>query len=202
MANKKSTSKKQTSSKKKTASKEAVKDLKNKSKKVEKEDHEAKIESVGDFTFDLNHTVRVVSIILLIFCVFYFLTVFLANKDSNSSNNTTTVTNISYTNIVAGRSFAMPEEEYLVLYYDTSDEENSTTIASSASSYRAKEEHLALYTVDMNDAMNKGYAKEESNQNPSSVSELAINGPTIIRFVGGEVREYIEGKDNVVNYLG
>ena len=46
-----------------------------------------------------------------------------------------------------------------------------------------------------------GLINEKSNKNPTKASELAINGPTIIRFRDGNVREYIEGFDKVVDYL-
>ena len=47
----------------------------------------------------------------------------------------------------------------------------------------------------------KNSVSEKSKKDPKDATELAISGPTIIRFRDGMVREYIEGQDKVVDYL-
>ena len=169
--------------------------------KVDRE-NEKKIESVGDFNVEYKNIILLVGIILIIFAVFYFITVYVTNKDSNTykrSKDTEGV--ISYTEIMAGRSFDMPEAEYYILYYDRSNKELLNTFSSSVAAYRADKERTALYTVDMSNAMNKGFEKEDSNWNPTSVSELAIKGPTLIHFRDGAVIEYFEGETDIVSQL-
>ena len=167
---------------------------------IEREENLKKIEEVSGDNLDLMHIMRVAAIIVVVFCLFYFFTVFLTNRDKVTENNKSE-TFISYVNTIAGRSFSLPESEYYVVYYDSSDESLKTSITGAATTYRAKEKHLALYQVDMHDSLNQKYVAESSNKNPNSVSELAINGPTLIHFSNGKVVEYIEGKDNIVNHL-
>lgn len=167
-----------------------------------KRDHERIIDSVDGFDGDYKRVILTVGIIIIIFCAFYFLTVYVLGRDSSSSSKqTVTDSSISYTETMAGRSFSMPEDEYLILYYDRSDSELLSTFSSTVSTYRSGEDSLALYSVDMSNAMNKDFEKETSNWKPTSVSELAIHGPTLIHFRNGEVVEYFEGATDVVNYL-
>ncbi len=173
-----------------------------------------KIDSVGMFDSDISGKIIIVCVIICVFCAFYFLTVFISkdngSSSSNSSNNTSTnsssssssSTSISYDNIVIGRSFSMDDSTYLVIYYDSSDTELSSTISSLISSYKSKDSHLPIYRVDMSDGLNKNYVSDESNTNPSSVDDMRINGPTLIKFVDNSVDEYIEGKDSISDYLG
>ena len=190
MANKKSTGKKKGTSTKKVNKKVQAENLK-------------KIESMGDFDADYKRIILVAGTIIIIFCLFYFLTVYITGRDTKKSTTTDSSSSyISYTEILAGRSFSMPEKEYLVLYYDRSDTELLSTFSSVISNYRSDENHYALYTVDMSDAMNQGYANEKSNWNPTDISELAINGPTLIRFHNGKVEAYYEGSTDITDYLG
>lgn len=177
-----------------------------------------KIDSVGMFDSDISGKIIMVCVIICVFCAFYFLTVFISKDNSssstNSSNNTSTSssnnssssssssTSISYDNIVIGRSFSMDDSTYLVIYYDSSDTELSSTMSSLISSYKSKDSHLPIYRVDMSDGLNKNYVSDDANTNPSSVDDMRINGPTLIKFVDNSVDEYVEGKDSISDYLG
>ena len=174
----------------------------NKKKNQEAKEQAKKIEEVGEFNADFKHIFWVVGSIIVFFLVFYLLTVYLTNRGDTSSTSTSVGEGtISYTDIMAGRSFSMPENEYLVVYYDRENTEVLTTLSLAVSGYRAKEEHLTIYTVDMSNSFNKGYVSEEGNPSVANVSELKINGPTLIHFKDGSVSEYIEGQDNVASYL-
>lgn len=161
-----------------------------------------KIEEVGEFKTDFKNIIWVVGGILVFFLAFYLLTLYLTNRGERiTPNKPSGDGTISYTDIMAGRSFSMPEKEYLVVYYDREDAEVLSSLSLAVSGYRSKEEHLTIYTVDMSSSFNKGYISEESNSSVSNVSELKINGPTLIHFKDGSVSEYVEGKDQVVGYL-
>ena len=85
------------------------------------------------------------------------------------------------------------------MMYDHSDKVKATLYDSLVLNF--KEVDISLYTVDMSNSFNKDYESTESNKRPQDANELAINGPTIIRFRDGMVREYIEGTDKAVDYL-
>ena len=191
MANKK------TGNKKKSTSSKSPK----KKQKLQQEDMSKKIDSVGEFNPDYRRVMVIASVIIIVFCLFYFITVYVTGRDSQKSSQTEDTQTFSYTNILAGRSFSMPEHEYLVLYYDSSDTELSADMNSLASEYRSRSDRLTLYSVDMSDSMNQSYVSEESNHEPASVSELAINGATLIHFKDDHVVEYFEGSDEVKGYF-
>ena len=66
------------------------------------------------------------------------------------------------------------------------------------SNYRAKDDGLSIYYVDMNDGLNKSHSTtEESNKNPNTVEDLSINGPTLIKVQAGKVINYIEGESEI-----
>lgn len=164
-----------------------------------------KIESVGGFDGDIKGKIIAVICVLLFFGAFYLLTLYITNKNSDKTddNDKEKVVEISYDTIMLGRSLSMSDGEYLVIYYDKSDEEINSTYSSLVSTYKAKSEHLTIYTVDMSNGFNKKYVTDgESNKSPESVDAMAINGPTVIKVNENKVVEYIEGQEAISSYLG
>lgn len=176
------------------------KNTKQKSKNTKRKENEKKIENVGEFNGDFSHIVRVAGIIIIFFCLFYFLTVFLTDQGESNDSVEEEESVISYSEVLAGRSFSMPEEEYLVLYYDFDDEELST-LSSTISTYQAKDDALTLYSSNLGDGLNQKYVGESSNKQPSDISQLMINGPTLIHFKDKKVIDYIEGIDSINQFL-
>lgn len=178
---------------------------KKKDKKEVKEKITNKKDNKNDsFDLEVTKVVTVAGIILIIFCVFYFVTYLVtgSNNKKDDSDNGTTVTSISYDNIILGRSFSMSDEEYYVLYYDTTDSELNSIYSTLVSTYKGKDETLPLYTVNMGDAMNKAYVGDAANYSATNASELVINGPTLIKYNNGVIIEYSEGEEAIRNYLG
>lgn len=185
MAKSKSVNKK--SSKKENTSSKAVK--KNINKKIDAMETTTSTE--------ILKVLRVLFVVIVVLSAFYLLTVLIVG---NVDDDTVAETTIQYDEILAGSSFGMRDDEYLVVYYDFTDSE-LTDITSQIYSYSYTGEYR-LYTVDMSNGFNKPYATEETaNKKPESAEELLINGPTLIKFSDGKVSEYIEGTDNIVDYL-
>ena len=136
--------------------------------------------------------------VLLFLAIFYLITVAIVSDDSEDESSDETV--IQYDEILAGSSFNMRGSEYLVIYYDSTDDD-LTELTNAVYNYTYYGT-LRLYSVDMNDGFNKKYATdEESNKEPTSASELAINGPTLIKISDGNCIEYIEGNESIIDYL-
>ena len=153
-------------------------------------------------------TTEKVFIALSVLCIlgmFYLLTLYITNKHTDKpkeEDTTTTEQSINYEKINIGKSFSVSSDDYLVLFYDTSMD-NASEYSNLISTYKAKEEHLPIYYVDMNDSFAKKYAtSEESNKNPTNAAELLINGSTLIKFSNNSVVEYIEGEESIKSYLG
>ena len=169
-----------------------------KKKEVIKKEKSKKIEDVNNSP-SVKGIIRTFIIVALVFGFFYLLTYILVG-DFGTKKDTKEETTIQYDEILAGSSFSMNTSKYLVVYYDF-DADDASEILSAIYTYEAKSDALKVYTVDLGNALNKNSVSEKSKKNPKDATELAINGPTIIRFRDGMVREYIEGKDKVVNYL-
>ena len=140
---------------------------------------------------------------LTVLLAFYLLTLYITNKNKEPVEDTNdTVSEEISSEILLGRSFNMSDSEYVVVYYDTKDEEIASNMASLIENYRISHGDSSIYYVDMNSGFNAPYAtEEESNKNPSSTSELKINGPTLIKVDQHIVVEYVEGYDSIENYL-
>ena len=175
-----------------TKKKDNVKKNKGTTSKKKIQDEKKKIEQV-DSGFDSNvwHYITVISIVVIFICLFYLLTLYITSKngnnDSKKDDTEATVSEISYSDIMVGRSFSISDGEYYVMYYDKTDDSINSSLTSVVSDYKSREEHLDIYSVNMGDGLNKKYAKDESNHNPSNASEIAISGPTLIKFSDGAV---------------
>ena len=143
--------------------------------------------------------IKLLVIVLVVLGIFYLLTVYITSKKENKyvKEEKTGNVDIGYQEILAGSSFNIDEDEYIVIYYDMSDKDLKSKITTAISKYESKDKHLPIYTVNMNSAFNKKYNSDNSNNNPSSLEELSINGPTLIKFSNKEVEEYIENYDNI-----
>lgn len=148
--------------------------------------------------------VIVILVVLCILCLFYLVTVKITiNEEINNttgSNETDKPTVIQYDEILVGNTFNKNDEKYFVVYYDMS-KDDASDVASAISTYEAGAEALPLYVVDMSDPLNKKYASKESNSSAGNASDLRINGVTLVRVKDGNLDKYLEGKDEVIEYL-
>ena len=172
----------------------------NKSKR--KVEEKNKIENVGSFDTDIFKIIYVVLGVICVFCIFYLVTVFVLNKDDNTTKTDEEV-EISLDTTIVGRSLSMPEDKYYVLYYDAKDETVSEEYSSTITNYiySTSEDHVKLYTVDMSDALNKKYVSDESKPMPEKVSDIAIKGTTLMVIEKGKVVEYTEDKTRIEELL-
>ncbi len=180
-------------------------DIMSRKNSVKHRNIDKKIDRMGsNFSENWTHVLFVVLGVFIFLGIFVLLTVYITNKNSTTTETDTddsTSTTIQYEEILAGSSFSMNKEEYLVLYYDMSDESLATELASKVMDYQNSAQ-LSLYTVDLSSAFNQKYVTEnDSNLSPTKASELKVKNPTLIRFSNGTVAEYIEGEESISNYL-
>lgn len=156
----------------------------------------------NSFREQLFKIIKIFVIVLVVFGLFYLLTLYLLNKPNTniSSEKSEEAVTISYKTILAGSSFDMGDD-YLVLYYDNSDDDLKSTYTNLISSYESTDNHLSIYVVDTNSAFNKKYISNSSNINPSSIQDLKVKNNTLIHFKDGKVTQYIENQNNIENYL-
>lgn len=154
----------------------------------------------SSFDGDYKKVVITTIVVLAVLVVFYFITAAILNKDNTSTKDNNTETEIQYEEILVGTSFSMRDTEYLVVYYDMTDDSINTNISSAISTYKSSNK-LAIYYVNMHDALNKQFVSDKSNSKATKASELAINGPTLIKFSKNKIVDYVEGSEKIVNYL-
>ena len=136
--------------------------------------------------------------VVLLFGLMYFLTTRILSKEVTKKRKQSEVTEstIQYEKILAGESFTMEQEEYYVVYYDSTDTNLSSTIAT----YQADKKDIKLYSVDLNDGMNKKYITD-SDINTSSIENLKVKNPTLIHFKNKEVVDTITDENEINDYL-
>lgn len=145
---------------------------------------------------EIYKVLKIVFGVLVFLGIFYLITIAIVGREEKEEIPEAT---IQYEEILAGSSFTMRDDEYLVVYYDFEDEEMSN-LYSAVYSYTYSGSKR-LYTVNMSNGFNSKYVSEKSNKEPKDAGELAINGPTLISIKDGKVDEYIEGSDNIISYL-
>lgn len=176
-------------------------------RKEQKKNSKKKVEELEVKTkTDMLNKLIIALIVICILSMFYLLTLYITNKHSDKNNDAeeaeSTETSINYEKILVGNTFTMSDTDYIVVFYDTSNSDISNVYSNLISTYKEKEEHLPIYYVDMNNTLNKKFATtEESNKNPTKASELAINGPTLVRITNSELVEYVEGEEAITGYL-
>ena len=150
-----------------------------------------------------DNTLNKIIIGLMVICIlglFYLLTVYITNKNTDkpdTEEKTESSVSFNYDEILVGKAFSMSDSDYVVVLYDPS----ISAVAEAVSTYKGSEDHLPIYTVDMTNTFNKKYVSEESNTTPSKASELSINGPTLLRITNNSLVDYIEGEEEINNYL-
>lgn len=174
------------------------------SKNNKKEKNINKIEHETTMDSSIKNKIFIVIGILVFLLAFYLLTLYITNKNNPKKDDIDTKEKItfSYDEILLGRSLSMQDDEYLVLFYDKSDEKQSEIYDQLYNDYKNKEDHLSIYYVDMSSGLNKKFSTtEESNKNPSDVSDFLINGPTLIRVNNHTVQDYYEGEESIKSII-
>ena len=135
-----------------------------------------------------------VVVVLLFVGLFYLFAVYITNKPEKIKIPDES---ISYEQITAGSTFNMSDDEYVVLFYSR---ENNSEITSKISNYKVKN-NTSVYYVDLDDAINNSVKSDSSNKTATKASELKVVNPTLIKINNGKIVEYVEGQNNVVNYI-
>ena len=146
--------------------------------------------------FSIKNTIITILIVGLIFACFYFLTNFITSRGYKFNRNKHEAS-ISYEEIMAGSTFNMNKDKYVVVFYER---ENDSDLTNYISMYGSREGN-SIYYVDLKDGMNRYVLDDVGNKNASSASELRVTNPTLVKIQNGQIREYIEGKDNIIEYL-
>ena len=146
--------------------------------------------------FSVKSTILTILIVGIIFVLFYLLSGFITGRSYKYNRNKVDAS-ISYEEIMAGSTFNMNKDSYVVVFYYREDDSELTN---QISIYGSREGN-SIYYVDLKNGINKYILDDNSNRNATNASELRVTNPTLIKIEDGFITEFIEGKDNIINYL-
>lgn len=170
--------------------------FKNKNKKMEPNELDTNIK--------LATAIKLISFILiLLFVIYYVIAVFVTKEldISNKNKETSTITDENTANtvsnkILASNIFDQKEETYYVYFYDFTDEDELVKNVMSSIS------ETTVYKVDTNSSLNANYVTEEKgNKKATTIDELKVKNPTVIKIDGDKIIEYYEGSSNIYEGL-
>lgn len=161
----------------------------NKGKKIEEIDTSIK----GSTLFKLI-AICVFMVVLLYLVVAIFITKEI--EVSWFNNNKTEETNEVLSNrILAKNTFNQKESTYYVYFYDFTDEDQTVTGTTGLSADK-------LYIVDTSSGLNKNYVTEESgNRNVTSIDDLKVKSPTVLKITDDKVVGYYEGSSEIISHF-
>ena len=145
----------------------------------------------------------ILGVVIVILVFYYGLALFVTKEldfsGSKKGNDTTEEENTadSVSNaILAKNTFDQSEDIYYVYYYDFNDE--NEVIANSINNLL----DYTIYRVDTSSGLNSNYVDENTgNKKVSSIDDLKVKNPTIIKVDNDKVVSYYEGVDEISNFL-
>lgn len=148
---------------------------------------------------EMKRLIQLILILVLIFVVFYALTVFLIQRKSNDDIlPAEKEVTIQYNRILLTNLLTQKNEHYYVMA--SSDDDYSSGLYSVyMNQYSDKEDAIRFYTVDLKDHFNVSFLADESNFTITNISELKISKSTLIEIKDGVIVHYYEGKEAIVN---
>ena len=114
------------------------------------------------------------------------------NWFGNNKKDNETKSNVSNT-ILASDIFRQSDETYYVYFYNFDELEKESKITNFVNTiYDTK-----VYKVNTNSALNANYVGESSNKEATSLEELKVVTPTLIKIQNNKIIEYYEGNEIV-----
>jgi len=150
---------------------------------------------------EVGRIIKIAVSVIITFAIVFFVTE-LINKYRNKVDEPEV--EIQNVEILMGETFEKKDSEYIIIYYDFEDKMYSDLYSMLVENYNSVKTDIPMYKVDLSTNFSKKYmasAEEGSNTNPTSLSNLKIKGDTLIRIKDKAVIKYIEGKDNIKNYV-
>ena len=141
----------------------------------------------------------IIGVVLILFVLYYVVAIFITKEievswgnDSASDNVASSVEN----KIIAKNVFNQSEIEYYVYFYDFADSDENIENAIGLAD-------AIVYRVDTGSALNKNYVTEDDgNRNVTSIEDLKVKSPTLIKVNNDKVTAYYEGGNEILGFLG
>lgn len=173
--------------------------------KIKKQTKKQDINSVE--TYSLKSMIKILVALLVIFGIFYFITVLLVDNRKSEKDNNNDVSVIDSSKIILSQLLNRKEEEYYViatkesLYKSSYIKTNYVEFYNNyINSYKQQENSLAFYYVDLDNALNKTFLSEELNIS-NKLDQLKLNDEVLFKIKNGKIKKYYVGKDEILDEL-
>lgn len=160
-----------------------------------------KIEKQSISSESATNELRRLSTILIsivgVICIFYITTIIITKKNGSLQYQISDeISQISYTDILAS-DILRKDEAYYVLVKDDNDA-YVNLYETYISSYTSLENHLQVYSVDLNDALNQAYKAEQNN---FSSEKLQFKGTTLLKISNNTIEATYEDSTTINQHL-
>jgi len=137
-------------------------------------------------------------IILVVFLLFYLLTVFIndSGRKLNTKEPEIVEPEIGYIEILGDNTFTMSPNEYYVLFYDFEGPE-AAYYDYLVDKY-SRTENQYIYKVDLGNGFNTKFIAEKTNKKAKKAGDLKVKDATLIKIRKGKNVEYTEGSSQVI----
>lgn len=156
-------------------------------------------------SYSVKSMIKILVYVLLIFGLFYFITVMLVNNKKENSNNPVSV--IDSSKIILSQLLNRSEDEYFViatkasLYESSYIDTNYINLYNDyINNYKQNEESLMFYYVDLDSALNRNYISDNLNIT-DNLANLKINDEVLFKIKDGSIEKYYVGKDKILDKL-
>ena len=163
-----------------------------------KKNEKMKIEETITKSSDLKKIIILIIIILVSFGVFYIITLKLnkSNHDDIFKKEELGNTEIQYDEIIVGTILKQNPKTYYVLIMDN-DDNNINKYNNILSQYTNYEYDYKIYTVDLNNPMNKN---SKADENSFDKDDLKFKGTVLLKISDKEIEETYES-DKITDKL-
>lgn len=169
-----------------------------------REKKEIKKEKKEDM-YTLKGMIKILTCILLVFVVFYFITNIIVSNRKTENDNTTPVVDSS--KIILSQLLNRQEDEYYViatmasLYNSSYVDTNYISLYNEyINNYKQKENSYTFYYIDLDSALNKNYIHNELNIT-NDLSKLKLNDEVLFKIKDGSIEKTYVGRQNILDKL-
>lgn len=159
---------------------------------------EKKVE-IHNEEYSIKSMAKIIIIISVIFCLFYFVTTLIVKPTEKNESEIT----LSENEILVSQLLNRKNEEYYVLAHKQSLYKKSgymDVYNLYIKEYLQKEEILPFYYINLDNALNKKYYGEEMNIT-NDLTELKLNDEVLFKIKTGKIEKTYEGKDKIIDKL-
>lgn len=154
----------------------------------------------SDDQMEIKKFIWIIIILIIVIVIIYFFTRIFVTKDLfNKKEETAVAGEINYTVTSIGSMLSINEEEYYVIAYSTEDI-NASYYSAIASKYSVNSEALSVYTIDLNNELNKKYYdKENVNLNVENLSDLRVGDLALFKVKNGKITKTFDSEEKIIN---